>query len=232
MRCLWALPVLLLSACSDLTSGSHGVVALEIRIPSPAFVEPNDTLVLHARALDLAGDSVDVPTFWFALDSTVVVVDSTEGLVTTSRTDSTGRVQARAGSIRSDPALLTIRGPSDTLVITGSDTFRVASGDTASATLDAAVQSFIPPAQGVPNTAIVYQVLDSASVVGKVHLPGGGLVIRALTGLTGEPLQPVTVNRGTVTPAPDSVVVSIQAYRPSGKTVPGSGQQFVVRFDP
>lgn len=223
---------LALAACSDFTSGSRGVVALEIRIAQPAYVEPSDTVRLRARALDADGDSVGVPVFWRVLDSTLVLADSEAGLVTTTLASGTGRIQARTGSILSDLVVLNLRGPSDTLAVTGSDTVRVLSGDTASAPLAAAVQSFTPPGQGVSNATIVYEVTDTPAALGRVRFQNGGLTLRALTGATGEPVSGVTLRRVPGATQPDSVAVNIRASRPSGVAVRGSGQQFLVRFDP
>lgn len=226
--------ILLLAAvaCSDLTGGSRGVVALEVRTPQPASVEPDDTLQLQARALDADGDSVQVPVYWRVLDTTLILVDSAAGRVTTMLTAGTGRVQARTGGVLSDLVTLNLRGRSDTVLVTGSDTLRVPSGDTASAPLLAAIQSATPPGQGVANAVIVYQVEDTLAAAGRVRFQGGGLRLRALTGSTGEPAVGVTLRRVPGIAQPDTVRVRIGATRPSGAVVPGSGQHFVVLFDP
>jgi len=218
--------------CSDLTGGFRGVVALEVRIPQPAYVEPDDTLQLQARALDADGDSVNAPVYWRVLDTTLILADSAAGRVTTALTAGTGRVQARTGAVLSDLVTLNLRGRSDTLVVTGADTLRVPSGDTASAPLRAAIQSATPPGQGVANAVIVYQVEDTLAAAGRVRFQGGGLRLRALTGSTGEPALGVTLRRVPGVAQPDTVRVRISASRPSGAAVPGSGQQFVLLFDP
>ncbi len=229
-RCALLLGVLV--GCSDLTSGSSPVVALELRIPQPAYVEPADTLQLRARALDADGDSVNAPIYWRVLDTTLILVDSATGRVTTALTAGSGRVQARSGPVISELVTLNLRPRSDSLVLTGPDTLQVSSGDTASAPLLAAIQSANPPGQGVANAIIVYEVVDTLAALGRVRFQGGGLRLRALTGATGEPAAPVTLRRVPGTIQPDTVRVRLSASRPSGATVPGSGQQFLVLFAP
>ena len=111
--CRW-LVILLVLGCSNLSESNGVIVALGLRLPSPAAVEQNDTLALVAYALDGNGDTVATPIYWRTLDSTSVdtisptvldttgltVVDST-GLVTTLATSGQARVQARVGSLRS-----------------------------------------------------------------------------------------------------------------------------------
>ena len=47
----------------------------------------------------------------------------------------------------------------------------------------------------------------------------------------GQPVTTVYVRPIPGLARPDSVLVAVNAYRPSGATIPGSGQQFIVRFD-
>lgn len=220
--------LLLLAGCSGLTP-RDGVVALEVRLPTPSFVEPGDTLPLRARALDVNGDSTDVTILWSSPDSTLVV-DST-GFVTTTLTSGKGLVQARTGSLRSDLFTINIRPRSDTLRLTGADTQSVALIDSVSLALLAAVESD-SPAGGVTGTRIVYQVIpaDSALANGRVRFSNGALALAATTGTTGEPAVPVVLRKVSGATPPDSVRVSISAARPSGTPVPGSGQLFTVRF--
>ncbi|HXI20618.1 MAG TPA: hypothetical protein VNH46_06010, partial [Gemmatimonadales bacterium] len=116
MRRRWWPVLLPLVGCSSLT-GDQGIVALELRVPSPAVVEHLDTLALRARALNVSGDSVAATIFWRTPDSTLVL-DST-GFVTTDSTSGSGRVQARVGSLVSDLVTLTILPRADTLQLTG-----------------------------------------------------------------------------------------------------------------
>ncbi len=65
----------------------------------------------------------------------------------------------------------------------------VPDADTASAVLDAVVQTLIPPG-GVLGTSISYVVFDSLASLGLVHFQGGGLSLRAQTGADGSTAGP------------------------------------------
>lgn len=224
------LGLLALAGCSDITAGKNGVVALELRIPSPPAVEPNDTLALHARALDSKGDSVGVPVYWRTLDDTLLaVVDSSAGLVTAIIDSGSPRVQAYVGTLRSELVTLTIRPSSDTLVITVPDTIIIPPGDTASDSLGASVQSN-NPVGGVPGTSILYEVVDTLAAAGKVRFSNNLLVFRANTGLAGSPTPAVTLRTVTGATPPASVQVRVSATRPSLRSVPGSGQVFTLLY--
>jgi hypothetical protein len=221
-----------LAACSSLNDIGGGIVALEVLLPVPPFIEPNDTVQLRARAVDLNGDSVAATIIWLSPDTTLSL-DSLTGLVSTTLTTGSGKVQARVGTLRSDISgtngTLTIRPRSDTLELTGPDTQTVANTDTASTALLAAVLSN-NPAGGVANTTILYSVVDTATALGTVHFAGNGLSLRATTGTSGTPTVGVTLRRTAGATAPDSVLVEVSATRPSGAVVAGSGQRFTVRF--
>ncbi|MDZ4862949.1 MAG: hypothetical protein SGJ01_05820 [Gemmatimonadota bacterium] len=221
-----------LSACSSLTEIGGGVVALEVQLPVPAFIEPNDTVQIRARALNVQGDSVAATITWLTPDTTLVI-DPTTGEVSTTLTSGSGKVQARVGSLRSDISgsngTLTIRPSSDTLRLTGSDTVTVATGDTVSGPLLAAVESNTP-AGGVANTTILFSVVDTASALGNVFFAGNGLSLRATTGSTGAPSIAVTLRRSSSATLPASFLIEVSATRPSGAVVAGSGQRLTVLF--
>jgi len=221
---------LALAGCSDLTSGSGGVVALELRLPSPAVVEQNDTLRLHARALDAEGDSVAIAVFWRTLDDTLLtVVDSAAGLVTTARTSGQARVQARVGTLRSDIVTLTLRPRSDTLIVAVADTITVPAADSVSDSLYARVES-LTPAGGVAGTSILFQLVDSAAARGVLRFANGLLTFRAATSTTGAPATRVTLRKVVNQVPPPVVEVRVSASRPSGIAVPGSGQIITLLF--
>lgn len=225
-RWAWA-AVVLLAGCSDLT-GSKGVVALELRLPASPAVETDDTVTLHARALNIDGDSVDVPVYWRSPDSTLNIFDST-GRMTTSLSAGTGRVQAHVGSLYSDlsPAF-TIRPRADTLVLLVPDTLTVLAADSASGPLDAALQT--DSAAGIPGASLLYEVVDTVAAAGKVHFAGGLLALRATTSTGGAPSPAVTLRKAAGATPPATVQVRVSATRPSGTPVPGSGQVFTLTF--
>jgi hypothetical protein len=218
-----------LAGCSDITAGKNGVVALELRIPSPPAVEANDTLALHARALDAHGDSVAIPVLWRTLDDSLLTIVDSTGLVTTSVASGNPRVQAFVGSLSSELVTLTIRPSSDTLVLTVPDSITVPSSDSLTDTLGAAVLSN-NPAGGVSGTSILYEVLDTLAAAGKLQFSSGLLVLRAATGIDGSPASAVTLRKVAGTTPPPSIQVRVSAVRPSNRPVPGSGQLFTILF--
>ena len=216
-------------ACSDVTSTGNGVIAIQVQVPADAAVEPGDTITLVAQALDKNGDVVNEPVYWRTPDPNLLTMVDSIGLLTTDSLTGAGEVQAYVGSLLSPLILITVHPPSDTLALVGPDTMTVPDADTASAPLDAAVQTLNPPG-GVPATSISYVVFDSLASLGLVHFQGGGMSLRTGTGADGRPLVPVTLRRTNGIAQPDSVIVEVFAFRPSQATVPGSGQRFIVRF--
>lgn len=214
----------LLVGCSSLGEGDT-VVALEVITPQPAVLEQHDTIALRAHALNLQGDSVAAVITWVAADTLVLVTGGDS--LTTAYTSGTGKVQARSGSLRSELVSYTVRRRSDTLAISGSAVDTVIGTDSASAPLVAAVLSVTPDTVGIGGTRIHFAI-DTADA-DSVHFVGGASDLFAPTGSIGEPVTPVTLRRlsGTVR----TVVVTVDAIRPSGKPVPGSGLSFTVVFE-
>ena len=227
--------LLTLAGCSKLAESSEGVVALELRAPLPAGLEAGDTvrlpLLLQARGLDARGDSVGATIRWRTTDTVRLKLDSVSGVAWTDSSTGSILVQAHTGSIFSDTVRLGLRLRSDTLILSGPDTVRVASTDSASGALAAEVRSLAPPG-GVSGTTITYEVYDPAGAQGTVHFAGGGLALRTATDASGGPVVPVTLRRTVGATPPDTVRISIRASRPSGVLVPGSGPAFVVVFGP
>ncbi|HWA57811.1 MAG TPA: hypothetical protein VG692_11195 [Gemmatimonadales bacterium] len=225
----WPWSLLLLAGCSDI-SGTGGVVAIEIRLPTPPAVEQHDTLQLVARALDANGRVVQDAVIRWATPDSSISLDSVTGRVTTDTTAGNARVQARVGSLLSDLASLELHPRSDTLLVPGPTTLTVLASDTASDTLRAVVQSLSPDTVGVSNTRILYEVVDTAAAKGKVRFRGDVLALRAATGADGRPLNAVVLAKVPGATPPASVSVRVTATRPSGFAVPGSGQIFTVNF--
>lgn len=96
-------------ACGKLGTDLDVVIAIEVSLPDSGIVAVGDTLVPHARALNGRGDSVPAPIRWAALDTGfVAVVDSLSG-ATVGRKPGNGQIQARAGSLRSNPLTVIVR---------------------------------------------------------------------------------------------------------------------------
>ena len=216
-------------ACSDVTSTGNGVIAIQVQVPADAAVEPGDTLTLVGpgagqerrcgqRAGLLAHTGSDLLT----------MVDSI-GLLTTDSLTGAGEVQAYVGSLLSPLITITVHPPSDTLALVGPDTMTVPDADTASAPLDAAVQTLNPPG-GVPAYLDQLCGLRQSRESRAGAFPGRRTVAprrdrrRRKTAGPRDPAADQRVcaagqrHRGSV------------AFRPSQATVPGSGQRFIVRF--
>lgn len=222
------LAVLLAAAgCSHLGNGT-GPVSIQLRLPGRLELEVNDTLQLDAFALDENGDSIGSPIIWRAGDTTIAV-DSTTGRATALYSGTTGRVQARSGTLVSDVVTFSTFLRSDTIAIDSTaDTTTVLSGDSVSAPLVASVRSFVTDS-GIFNRRLTFTI--TSPVDSSVTLDGGALATTVSTASDGTPAAPVHVHK-TAAIAPDSVIVTVSAQRPSGTAVPGSGQQFIVHIQP
>jgi len=218
---------LLLAGCSDLTGTGKDAVALRVLLPSPAAVEPGDTLRLRAQALDINGDTIPgAVIYWRTPDTAAIDMVDSIGLVTTALTSGTGRVQARHGSLFSELQTLSIRRASDTLVLTGAAFDTVAAGDTASSPLSAAVLSLTPDTAGINKTRITFALLDSLP---GVHFAGDVSTLGAVTGPSGEPAQAVTLRRSSLTVL-GTVRVAVSATKPSGTPVPSQNPVITITF--
>lgn len=217
----------LLLGCGNLTEGEGGVVALELRLPNPAVVEPGDTIQLRARALNADGDSVEADIVWITPDTTISL--EANGRLTTDTTAGQGRVQAAIGALRSNLETFTIRRRSDTISLEDPVAITVPPTDSASEALVARLLSITPDTVGISGS-LVYQVVDSATFRDVVHFEGGGQNLRTTTGGDGSPSVPVTLRRNPGATFPATVTVQVSATRPSGIAVPGSGQTFSITF--
>jgi hypothetical protein len=85
----------LITGCGNLPTTQEGVAFLQIVQPANRTIEVGDSLQLRARALDKAGQPLDVAVQWRTPDTTISVANS--GLVKGLAPDS-GRVQAVIGN--------------------------------------------------------------------------------------------------------------------------------------
>jgi hypothetical protein len=188
------------------------------------------TIQLSARALDRQGDSVGAAVSWLTPDTTVTLTPT--GLLTGRTGATTARVQAAAGTIVSDFVVFSVNPRPDTLQLTGDSILTVAAGVAASTPLLASLRSFAPagPLSGRLITYTITAPVFSDPAQRTVELPGGVLSLDATTGGDGAPATPVTANRVTGQPSPDSAIVTVAAVTATGAAVPGSGQRFIIRF--
>jgi len=223
-----------LVGCSNLTDAGSSVVALEITVPNITALEVGDTTRLSAMALNRDGKEVTAPVAWLAPDATLSV--DVEGLVS-GLEPGNGRVQARTGSLVSSFVTFTIVARPDTLVLVGDDMPRVGTGQSATPPLVARLDTYdgvdTLPVQG---GSIIYEVVEPVFPTPAdrtVEFTGGSLIDTVTTGAAGTPTVSVVLNRVASTVSPDSAIVEIRAFRLRGTVpVPGTGQRFIVRFDP
>jgi hypothetical protein len=163
---------------------------------------------------------VAAQVFWSSLDTAIVpVLDSAAG-VTLAKTAGTGRLQARAGQLRSNPQSVVVLVRLDSTSAAGPirDAIIVSTTDTLSASLVVKVWAGPSPA---PGRSVVYAMAiypASDSTVTPVQTDANGIAFKRVRFKPG--------------PLPDSVVVTAAVRRPNGTDVPGSPVRFVVEFRP
>jgi len=234
------LAILALPACSELTSDSNVPIVLEIRAPAGVpggnpIVEIGDTFQLNARALNQDGDSVAAVLVWRTADTALVFLDSLTGYISGKQVG-TARVQVKSGSLTSDLVSFSVVPAAESLLIISPDTVHVLSTDAQSVGLITELDTLNPngPLSGRQIVYLIASIsgVDSASAT----LNGGFDTLVVVTGTDGRPTTTVVVVPGTT--RPDSLIVEVRAYRPSSFSrptpvfIPGSGQQFIVKFDP
>jgi hypothetical protein len=148
--------------------------------------------------------------------------------VVTGVSPGTGRVQAFAGSLASSLVQFTVVARADTLIVTDS-VLTVAPLVATSPPLVATLQSLTSgPA---PDRPLIYVVTAPPDLGAPpvVLLPNGALADTVNTGTDGA-VSSVTLNRVSGLAQPDTAIVEVRAFHPSGAAVPGSGQRFIVLF--
>ena len=220
------LPLVVLG-CSNLTEADGGVVAVEIRVPSPAVIEVGESLQLSARGLNRNGDSVATTLTWVTPDTTLTV-DPATGVVT-GRAPGTGRIQARSGSLASAAVSFDVIAPADTLILASDSVETFAADQPTSPALLVRLESF-HPAGALAGRPVIYEITSpSADQPLSVVLPNGTLSYTGVTGSDGV-VSTAALSRVAGATLPDSVVVQVRAARTRGAAVPGSGQRFIVHL--
>lgn len=223
-RRLQVIAVLLLAAACSKLGPSGTPVAIEFLVPVPAAVDIGDTIQLRARVLDTNGDSIAATIRWVTPDTTVGV-DSVTGRFWGLK-GTTGRVQPVAGSLLGNPTPFAVRRRADTLIIstTAESLVVTLATDTASVALTPKVAK---ADTGIADQTLVFTLI--APTPAGIRLSGDVTTRTVTTGSTGEPGIPVRVRKLTAV-AGDSAIVRVEARRPSGAVVPGSGQVIRVFF--
>jgi hypothetical protein len=206
-------------------------VAIEITLPDSGRVEIDDTLRPSGRALNGVGDSVAVQLIWSSLDSTLAVVDSLTG-ESVGVEFGTGRLQARAGNLFSNPQTVLVLArldsvralgdDRDTVVVTPPDTTQQPDSLSDSLRVETVAFGGAAANRRVVYTATIYPA--SGPVV--TFVPNDSVVTNA-SGIAQVQLR--LLAGGSV---PDSVVVMAAMKRANGTPAPGSPVTFVVEFRP
>jgi hypothetical protein len=215
--------------CSGLQEGEGGVVGIEVRVPGPDSVEVGESIQLSARPLDKNGDSVATTVTWVSADPTATI-DASSGVLT-GVSPGTARVQATVGALSSALITFTVAAPPDTLILVGDSVVVTAPDAPASAPLTTRLESF-HPAGVLAGRGVIYAITspDPAAVTPTVLLAGGVVADTLVTGTDGTAAATLSVVAGT-TP-PDTVIVEVRAVHTRGAAVPGSGQRFIVVYQP
>jgi len=225
------LAALAVLGCSSL--GEPGEpIAIEFLEPKPPWVEVGDTIVLRARILDQAGDTVDSSDLRWRTPDTTVAVDSLTGAFTGLVPAAVNaRVQPTAGSLVGKLLGFTVLEHADTLMVpAAADTVLVAAADSISSLFGAAITKF--DATGLVNRTMIVRLvtpLDSSVVLISPVLPDSVRAVAdtVLTQAAGTTLLRVKV-RGA---RPDSAVVEFEGRHISDTPIAGSGQRVKIIFE-
>ena len=109
MKWITILSLAAITGCGSLTDQGGGVVALEVTGLTNLPLTVGQSLTLHARALDIQGDSVAADLFWRTPDTALVTLDTVRGVVFARTNTGIARVQARVGALLSNVISITLR---------------------------------------------------------------------------------------------------------------------------
>jgi hypothetical protein len=214
-------------ACGSITTDLNEVIALQVTLgpDSAGRMDFGDTLFATAKALNGRGDSVGATIIWGDLD-TLVHVDSLTGAVT-ARSLGTGLIQARTGSLRSNPQAVTVLPRADTVFTDSSthnpDTVTVSTPDSLSDSLGVRVQNFGTATTGLSGRTVTFSLIYPDTLSFKLTKTV------TTTDPTGLAVTQVRLKQRTL---PDSAVVQATVTRFNGAVVHGAPITFVVRFVP
>lgn len=188
-----------------------------------------DTVTLTAVALNGRGQVVAAPIVWADLD-TNVHIDSLTGMVT-AHNIGTGLIQARTGTLRSNPQSITVFVRPDTAFADSTlarDSVSIATKpDSLSDSIRIRVRHYdTTDTTSLSLRPVVFSLLTPADTNSFALAPSGTV----LTDVNGLAVVQVKLKQGTL---PDSTVVQASVVRYFNHVaVPGSPMTFVVRFYP
>lgn len=203
-------------------------VAIEVILPDSARVEVTDTFRPSGQVLNGVGGPLPDPLFWTSFDTTLQVVDSATG-VSYGAFVGSARLQARTGSLYSNPQLVSVIPRLDSMAVFDRtrDTLDVTPTDSTTDSLsnplkvktfatggNASGRRVIFSFTTYPDSGRVVTLLPRDTVA-TVSDGTAGVQVRLLPGLL-----------------PDSVVVTASMRKFHGDSLPGSPVTFVVEFRP
>jgi hypothetical protein len=106
-RLVAVLAIVAVAACSSLPNSGDGIVALQVFAPDSLILAVDSSVTLRAQALDIQGNTVPAVVFWRTPDTAFVTLDSVSGVLVGTH-PGLARVQARVGTLASDPLTFTI----------------------------------------------------------------------------------------------------------------------------
>ncbi|HET9708747.1 MAG TPA: hypothetical protein VFP39_10640 [Gemmatimonadales bacterium] len=209
-----------LAACKALSPDFDAVIAIDVALPD-SVIEIGDTTYPKGSAIDGRGGPAQATLVWTALDTTIRVVDSLSGAAV-GVSPGPGRLVARVGALRSNPAVVNVLGTLDSIAAVGrtADTVKVSKPDSVSDTLT--IEAF---SGGTPSAhrRIALSIDFPAGGTGVTLVPGDSVVTGSL-GTAAFFVQLTGVR-------PDSAVISATATY-QGVPVTGSPTRYVVVFLP
>ena len=189
-----------------------------------------DTLLPRARPLNSHGDSVGGVVTWAALDTALAAVLDPATGATLGKAAGNPRIQARVGNLRSDPVVLVVQEPLDSIraasELRDTVTLSAVPKDTLSDPLLVRVFADEPPSQTLLRRLLTYQLVVFPPTGSTVTLIPNDTVYTPSSGVA---VVQVQLDAGG---PPDSVVVTARATRHDGTPAPGSPLTFVVEFRP
>jgi len=225
-------------ACGSLEPDFDRVVAIDVAVPDS--LEQLDTLRPRARALDGRGDSVAATILWATFDTALLaVVNETTGVMVGRKPSATpARIQARVGTLPSNPISIRMLAAADSVVAAGAtaDTVTVSPTDSLSDSLKVQVADTVSGSlAGLIGRPIVWTIsyaTSPTSVTLVTDDTAHALVAVDTVKTAASGIAAVRVRLLDGAPLPDSVEVTAAARRAVGTTIPGSPATFVVRFVP
>lgn len=228
------------AACGQFSVDLNQVIA--ISTAAPDSLEEFDTLIPQAVALNGAGDTVPATILWASLDTVFTVLNDTSGRTVVHHPGLTGRLQARVGTLRSNPLIIRALAAADTLFAAGPvvDTVTL-SAATPPDSLSGPLRVELADTVSTPSPALV-PLAGRPIVYAITYPPTAGAVTLAKSDTAHALVTTDTVTTSSLGVAsvkvrlladvlPDSIVVTASARRKVGTPVPDS-VTFVVRFQP